>query len=310
MLSPPLVSVVVPAYNAEAFIADALHSVLAQNYGAIEILLVDDGSTDGTSEVVRALAPDIRIIRQENGGVASARNTGLKAAKGDFICFLDADDGWFPGKVSAQADYLLKHPDVGLVYHAWRVWEPDDDGGYPALDVPKVTDEHAIVQNESGAIYSRLLLDCIVHTSTVMVRREVIEQVGFFDTQLTVGEDYDYWLRISRICRIDKLAGVYSYYRASVEGSLTRHAKPLNYEYLVVRRAVSKWGNACSNGNQVEGKDLEQRLAKLAFDFGYSHYHNGSSALARDAFRQALKHAPLNWRAAAYLLKSLLKPAR
>ncbi|THF63651.1 glycosyltransferase family 2 protein [Pseudothauera nasutitermitis] len=301
----PLVSVVIPAYNAADYVLEAIASVRAQDYAALEIVLVDDGSQDGTAELVRAAAPEVRIVRQDNAGVAAARNTGLRAARGELICFLDADDGWFPGKLAAQVAYLRAHPEVGLVYHRWLVWRPDADGGYRPPPRPQVVDG-GINAARSGWIYPQLLLDCIVHTSTVMIRREIAEAVGGFDPELKNGEDYHYWLCASRLCRIDQLAGVYSFYRA-VPGSLTNRPKPVNYEYLVVERALREWGAAAPDGTRVAPRALARRLTKLAMDFGYGHYHGGSPRLAAQAYRTALRHDPLRWRAAVYWLAASLK---
>jgi glycosyltransferase involved in cell wall biosynthesis len=112
----PSVSVIIPAYNAERFVLDAVHSVTAQDYPAIEVLLIDDGSRDRTVAIVEQSAPSVQVIRQPNAGAAAARNTGLRHATGEFICYLDADDGWFAGKLKAQVDYLSRHVNVGAVY--------------------------------------------------------------------------------------------------------------------------------------------------------------------------------------------------
>ena len=194
----PLVSVIIPAYNAEKYVLEAIRSVEAQGYGSVEILLIDDGSKDSTVELVRQAAPQVRIIQQANAGAAAARNKGLEEATGDFICFLDADDGWFPGKLKAQVQYLQAHPEVGVCYHKWYVWKPNERGEF----LPPQRSEEPVVGEidpaRSGWIYTNLLLDCIVHTSSVMMRREVVRTIGFFKTNLVTGEDYDYWLRVSR----------------------------------------------------------------------------------------------------------------
>lgn len=306
----PLVSVVIPAYNAERFVLDALRSVIDQHYEPIEILLVDDGSQDQTVALVEQELPGVRIIRQQNAGAAAARNTGLREARGDLICLLDADDGWFPGKLAAQVEHLRQHPEVGLVFHDWLVWRPDQHGHYaeperaaaqpPGLDLAC-----------SGWIYSRLLLDCIVHTSTVMLRREVVEEIGYFDTELVNGEDYNYWLRVSRKYQIHKLAAVYSYYR-EVAGSLTKLAKPKpeNYEYRVVSEAIARWGLVSHDGQSISGRDAAKRLGKLAFDFGVGHFFAGSPSVAAKAFIATLRHNPLKLKAVIFLVAIMLKIRR
>jgi glycosyltransferase involved in cell wall biosynthesis len=303
----PLVSVIMPAYNAERYVLEAVRSVLDQDYQPVEIVLIDDGSTDNTVELVRREAPQARIIQQANSGVAAARNTGLQGARGELLCFLDADDGWFPGKLRAQVDYLQRHPQVGLVFHRWGVWKPDEQGVYhPPTEWP-VPIASEIDPAQSGWIYPQLLLNCIVHTSTVMMRREVFEKIGFFETTLINGEDYHYWLRVSRKYEMHQLAGIYSFYRI-VGGSLTNNApKPKNYEYYVVKGAIDQWGLSSPHGASLPQALASQRLGKLAFDYGYQHFHGGSPTLARQAFWQTLRHQPWRWRALPYWLASLGK---
>ncbi|MBP8276300.1 MAG: glycosyltransferase family 2 protein [Propionivibrio sp.] len=305
----PLVSVVIPAYNASRYVREALQSVVDQHYAPIEILLVDDGSTDDTVELVRKQFPQVRIISQPNSGVATARNTGLDQAVGDLVCFLDADDGWYPGKLHAQVSHLQTHPETGAVYHTWRVWPPETNGCFQALPDLPPQDPAAIDPEKSGWIYPQLLMDCIVHTSSVMIRRGWLEKVGRFKPDLINGEDYDFWLRLSRLTQIDKLAGVYSFYRGS-PGSLTRSVKPINYEYEVISSALAQWGRVAPDGRELPKVKIERRLGKLAFDFAYGHYLSGSPRLARRASLQALRYDPSRLKAVFFYLASLFRKER
>lgn len=302
-----LISVIIPAYNAEKFVLDAIHSVLQQDFQPLEILLIDDGSTDDTVALVKREAPQVKIIQQANAGVAAARNTGLRHATGDYICFLDADDGWFPGKLEAQVDYLRLHPEVSVVYHKWHVWKPDENGIFNPPQRAENPVPGEIDPALSGWIYPRLLLDCVVHTSTVMMRREIARDIGFFDTALDTGEDYDFWLRVSRKFQIHKLTGTYSFYRVA-SGSLTTGApKSQNNEYNVIKRALKQWGRSSPDGFSVSRAMINQRLSKLAFDFGYAHYHYGSAKLASSAFLKSFLLQPTRIRSIAYFLASTIR---
>ena len=303
----PLVSVIIPAYNAEKYVLEAIRSVEAQGYGSVEILLIDDGSKDSTVELVRQAAPHVRIIQQANAGAAAARNKGLEEATGDFICFLDADDGWFPGKLKAQIQYLQAHPEVGVSYHKWYVWKPNERGEFLPPQRSEEPVDGEIDPACSGWIYTNLLLDCIVHTSSVMMRREVVRTIGYFKTNLVTGEDYDYWLRVSRLFQFHKLTGTYSFYRAA-PGSLTATPKKENNEYNVVKSAVDQWGLEGPQGSsRVSTEIMTERLHRLAFYFGYGHYHGGDMSVAKRWFAQALRHNPWHGRTLVYLALSSLR---
>ncbi len=303
-LTAPLVSVIIPAYNAEKYVIEAIRSVLDQDYQPIEVLLIDDGSEDSTVNLVKDNTPQVKIIQQANTGVAAARNTGLRYASGEFISFLDADDGWFSGKLTAQVNYLQQHPEVGLVFHKWFVWKPDGTGLYvkpQGLPVPVLGEINSLL---SGWIYPQLLLDCVIHTSTVMMRREVAKVTGFFETTLINGEDYNYWIRVSRNYEIHQLTGIYSFYRM-VAGSLTNDTpKSDNYGYRVIKGAIDQWGLSSPDGVSLSKSLADKRLAQLAFSHGYGHYYYGSAEWACRAFFDTLRHDPLMWRALVYLLLS------
>jgi len=303
------VSVVIPAYNASKHVLEALESVRAQNYAPLEILLVDDGSNDDTAELVERAMPEATIIRQANSGAAMARNNGLARASGDFICFLDADDGWFPGKLDAQLAYMERHPETGAVTHSWINWRPRSDGNYAPLAWTPPTEPLAVDPAQSGWIYPRLLMEYLIQTSTVMIRREVARTVGFFSPDLVTGEDYDYWLRLSRLTRIDKLSGIYSFYRRDSGENLTGTMQPCDYGYEVVRAAFARWGLTSPDGTVLARSRYERRLGQLAFDFAYGHYHCGSPALARQAAWRAFRHGYRRCKSLAYCVASTVEGA-
>jgi glycosyltransferase involved in cell wall biosynthesis len=185
----PRVSVIVPVYNRPAFVRQAIDSALAQECrGGAEIVVVDDGSTDETPDVLASYGRRIRVVRQENGGVARARNAGFAAARGEFFALLDSDDIWLPGKLDAQVALLDASPDAGFAHS--DVAEFFEDGSPQR----KWTRRPAIV---SGSALRVLLRRNVVHTMTVMLRRRAIEEVGDFDPRYPPCEDWDLWLRIA-----------------------------------------------------------------------------------------------------------------
>ena len=172
--SAPLVSVVVDTYNHEAFIAEAITSVLQQEYqlGAVEVLVIDDGSRDGTAKQLSAFTDRVRIVRKENGGQASALNLGVNLAKGDIIAFLDGDDWWHPRKLQAVVSYLLRNPTVGMVGHG--IVEVTTNGNRRALGPGELI--RFDLKSESGpAILHQVA--CFLGTSRLTCRRSVLERL-------------------------------------------------------------------------------------------------------------------------------------
>jgi glycosyltransferase involved in cell wall biosynthesis len=172
----PLVSAIVPVYNGQRYLAAAIESIFAQDYRPVEVIVVDDGSSDGTAAVAQAFP--IRYFHQKNQGPAVARNTGIAAATGEFIAFLDADDVWTPSKLRVQVDYLLNHPAIG--YTCGRLQNFYEPGIQLPEKLPTDLREDAEIA----------LSPC-----TLLARRSVFDQVGLFDPKYQVGEDTDWFVR-------------------------------------------------------------------------------------------------------------------
>lgn len=186
----PTISVVVPAYNAERTILEAIASVQQQTFSDFELIVIDDGSNDRTLELLHSVTDErIRIFSYENGGVCVARNHGISHATGEFIAFLDADDLWTPDKLALQLAALQQHPEAGAAY-SWTYFMNEKGGNlfYNACE--------PIFFN--GNVYANLLVGDFIYTaSNPLLRKQAIEFVGDFDPALKSCEDWDYWLRIA-----------------------------------------------------------------------------------------------------------------
>ena len=187
----PLVTVVIPCYNQARFLGEAIESVLAQSYTNFEIVVVDDGSTDNTSEVAGHY-PKVRCVRQENRGVSAARNAGLAHARGEYVVFLDADDRLLPRALEVGVRELGTHPESAFVFGYHNNIATDGTpgalrGNFTSHPLPNERDQ-----------YLALLHRCYIRTHTVMYRRSVFDSVGGFDTSLNASEDFDMYLRITR----------------------------------------------------------------------------------------------------------------
>jgi len=184
-LTKPAVSVIITTYNRREFVREAIESVLAQDFSDYEIIVVDDGSTDGTREALGAIK-NITYCYQENRGVSRARNQGLEIAQGRFISFLDSDDLWTPKKLAIQTGLMQRSSETSVSYTD-EIWIRKGSRVNPK-------NKH---RKYSGLIFERCLPLCIISPSSVMLRREVFEIVDGFDESLPVCEDYDLWLRIA-----------------------------------------------------------------------------------------------------------------
>ncbi|WP_018175558.1 glycosyltransferase [Thioalkalivibrio sp. AKL8] len=304
----PLVSVIMPAYNTAAYIAESVDSVLDQDYPGIELIVVDDGSTDGTLDILRGYGDRLTLLTQQNQGAAVARNAGVARAGGDYIAFIDSDDVWLPGKVAAQVDYMDRHPGIGMTFTAWATWKPDPSGTFLKPDAakgayPMTPDGKSLVDRGSGWLYNRLLFGSLPHTITVMMRRDLVERVGQFDPDLKRGQDYDYWLRASRLTEIHQLNLVTALYRLHGEGCITKYPDT-NYEFEVVRKALGRWGRVGPGGEQTSRGAIRRRLAETCFSFGYHHYWEGDPRLAARSFLQSTLRDPWSVSTWAYLVLS------
>ena len=301
-LSHPLVSAVIPAYNCARFIGEALESVFAQEYPALEVIVVDDGSTDDTREKVMRYGGRVSLVVQPNSGAAAARNEGIRRSRGKYVAFLDGDDFWLPGKLRHQVDHLERHPNIALCCAGWHVLHPTSSGDYHIAPA-SAADEVHVNPKCSGWMYCELLLDCVVWTSTVLIRRELCDRIGGFDEALRRGQDYDYWLRASRLTRIDQLDAPLAVYRMGQAG-MTAKAPDTNWELMVIRRALQKWGCAGPDGSTVARSRVRNRLAGLNYNFGYRQFSNGRYGVARRAFVAAIRERPAHIKTLLYLIAS------
>jgi glycosyltransferase involved in cell wall biosynthesis len=189
-MSEPLISVVIAAYNAEKYLAETLQSVRAQTFSDYEIIVIDDGSTDRTAEIVSG-HKDVLLLSQTNRGEAAARNTGVRASRGAYVSFLDADDIWLPSKLEKQASHLLAHP--------LTAWNYTDALVFDSATRRTICRIGKRLRLHEGDILRPLLLRSFIPSATPVVRRTVFTEVGLFDEarERRIGEDWNMWLRIA-----------------------------------------------------------------------------------------------------------------
>lgn len=249
----PLVSVIVPAYQQRRWVVEALDSVFAQTYPGIEVIVVDDGSTDGTADVVRERFGDsVHVVRQTNRGLAAARNAGLALARGELIQFLDADDRLAPDKIALQVEALAGHPGSDVAYCDYAFFPdtpPRARRGAPLAPV-----------DASGELLEALLEGNFIASHAALLRRAAVLDVGGFDASLRGAEDYDLWLRLAaRGCRFLHTPGRRALYRSRSDSLSSDDVRQVTWTLHVLRRAAAY----VPPDRQVAHRVLQRSLRRL-----------------------------------------------
>lgn len=293
MTEPPAVSVVIPAYNAAWCVGQAVDSVLAQDFRDCEVIVIDDGSTDDTPAVLAVYGDAIRVVHQANGGMSTARNTGIRTARGDFVAFLDADDYWLPGKLRLQVELMRSTPTVGFSSVAARVEYPNGQ----LVNLWKCGDEaHPILRflfENNGGIAGG--------TSGLMVRRALFEQVGGYDETLQGAEDADLWMRLAAItdyrCIPDPLVVV-----LRRPGSVSRNVEAMRAGAIQARHK-----NRRLLPSALQGRFWRTSMANVYADYSKWRYRAGRRGAALMDVARIFRLAPIaRGRLGLGLLKDML----
>ncbi len=296
-MAAPLVSVVVPVYNGAKYLRQALDSALGQTYPRLQLVIVDDGSTDSSAEIIASYGPRLCSIRQANAGVACARNAGIRAAAGDLIAFLDQDDWWLPEKVDRQVERFRADPDLGLVHTNILQYSETAgafvDGVYDTQPSPQLV----------GHCYDQLLLGNCVYNSSVMIRKAVLADTGLFDPGIpgNTVQDYDLWLRIARCSPFAYVREPLTALRLHPEQGTWNRRAMLGDELRLLERELAALGGRPS-------PVLRARLARLLDALGVAHLDAEEPRAARPFFARALG-ARWSGRAALLYAASFLTPA-
>lgn len=287
-----LVSVIIPAYNCGKYLKEAVDSVLNQTYKNVEIIIIDDGSTDDTQKVAEEFSKKVIYHRQPHRGAASARNEGIKRASGDFIAFLDADDVWLKEKVARQVMYFEKNPEVGLVYtDLYRL-----DAGSNRI-ISKWSDVFPV---KEGFVFRDLIERNFIQTSAVMIKKKVVDEIGFFDEEFKAYEDIDYWVRVAEKFKIGYIPEPLVIYRMFPE-SLSKKGLWMAEGRLKVFK---------KHAHKIQDERWQKRvLADIYSEFMVAHYLNSNMKEARRYFYMAFSQDPkilLRGRTTETFLKTLL----
>ena len=294
MAKKPTVSVIIPTYNRAHLIVRAIQSVLNQTYQDFELIIVDDGSTDNTEEVIRKFQEQdkrVKYIRHEkNRGGSAARNTGIKNAKGEYIAFQDSDDEWLPEKLKKQMEVFKDAPsELGVV-----------STGYIFIDELNGDTGKQFIPKKKGWIYEELLAgNCVGTTSTILIKRKCFEKAGLFDENLPSCQDWEMWIRIAKGHQFDFIENPlvrYYIHKNRITTDLENKIKGIKIvinkyfeEFISRRKAYSRLrfilGNLyCRIENMEKGRKEFLKAIKL-FPFYVKYYiYFGSALLGADIY--------------------------
>jgi glycosyltransferase involved in cell wall biosynthesis len=248
----PKVSVIIPTYNRGWILGEAVASVLAQEFDDFELIVVDDGSTDNTREILEAYHNDIAVLSQNNRGVSAARNRGIAAACAPLIAFLDSDDLWQPQKLSRQVEFFNANPDA-LICQTEEIWLRNEVRVNPKKRHHKF----------SGMIFEPSLALCLVSPSAVMIRKKLFDTVGLFDERLPACEDYDLWLRVSCRYPVYLLDDPLIIKRGGHEDQLSKAAGLDKYRIQSLQKIMDN-GRLSESQHRAAARTLRQKCAVYA----------------------------------------------
>lgn len=272
----PTISVIIAAYNAEKYIAQAIDSVLAQSHAAVECIVVDDGSTDRTAEVARSYGARVRYIHQQNAERSAARNNGIAHAAGTYLCFLDADDLLAPEKLAEQAAFLDAHPEFDVVYSRVAYFKERDGSSFsPRRKTP------------SGDILAELIYSNFITIHSPLIRRAALERTDGFDVTRNRYEDWDFLLRLAlagaRFAFLDRL---HAKVRLHPENTIGDRVKMFDAKLSVAEKIAAQYRGELER----QGIDPDRVLAFHRADYGRVLVLAGMTQEGRALISGALRH--------------------
>lgn len=295
------VSVIIPVFNGEKYIAMALESVFSQTYQNYEVIVIDDGSTDRTEEVIASFSGKLKLIRQPNSGPACARNKGVENSIGELVAFLDHDDVWLPDKLHLQVKCLEQNKLVSLVYSDFGTF---NDQGI----IEESASQTRGLFMPSGYIFPYLFFDPICWTSTVLVKRSCLDEIGAFDEDenIHMAEDYDLWLRLSKKFEFHYINKVTAMYRQS-PNSLSRNVGVgVKAEIHMLQKVMKTFPEI---RKEIGTEKIKKRLSVPYFELAYHQSLAGEKTEARKNFLQSIYLWPMNGKYWVSLLASFMPPS-
>ena len=286
-----LVSVIIATYNRRDFIVDAIESVIAQSYKDWELIIIDDGSTDDTKDIIEKHLESEKIsyYYQNNQKQASALNTGLKYAHGDWIAFLDSDNKWLSDRLELGINCILSNPDMGLIY-----------GDIYTINEAGVRVSEKNMKRYTGNVTARLLFDNFISFNTTLIRKDILEKIGGFNADLDRAPDYDCWLRASTITKFLYISEYLAEYRVMDNQISSDKTSRFDNNEKTLKRFLYNYPNAVTM--------MEKKKGLSAFYLRKAYYlkANGSFLLSISTLTKSLGEYPFWLRPWKFLLRLLV----
>lgn len=298
------VSIIMPVLNGEKYIGEALESIAAQTYTDFELIVINDGSTDGTCDQLARFADriDLKCIHHAKPqGIARSVNDGIRHASGQFIAFLDHDDLWFPEFLETQMAHLERHTDVGMVHSDFQT--VDFEGNVLESSVATCRGRTRV----SGHVFAALFMDSFIVGNSVVIRKECFDRLGTFDETLRIG-DYHMWLRIARHYKVDYTPKVLTRYRQhQAQDSRTFSVDAIPPGLMALESVLALYPEV---RQELGPRAIWRRMASLYVDMAYPSLSKGQGRTARVFLAKAIRLQPLNPRLYAVFAASYLGPSQ
>jgi glycosyltransferase involved in cell wall biosynthesis len=284
--------VVIPVFNGEKFIGQALESVFSQTYKDFEVICIDDGSSDGSPEVIAQYGGKVRYFRQENAGPSSARNAAMNMSRGEFIAFLDQDDLWYPDKLRLQMDYLKRHPDVAMVHSNINI-SRDDVVIHHGLPIER--------RQNGSSVFEELYLGNFINSITVVARRKIFDIIGLFDEDFRMAQDYDLWMRIASRFKIAYQDEIMAEYRLHDNNSSRNNIAVIKDDLNILYKMRSLYPSLVSS---IPVEKVRKRYFTKYYMQGYAYFCQHDLRNARMSFLKSLKYKKMSIRSYIYVLST------
>jgi glycosyltransferase involved in cell wall biosynthesis len=277
-----LISIVIPVYNGEKYVVECLDSIVGQSYRPLEIIIVDDGSTDNSAKIAINHHAAPSVLKMPHANLPSARNAGIRSARGTYVAFCDVDDLWHPEKLAVQAKVLEEYPDIGFVFTAVAVFGTD-----PAKAKVRRPTRRELAFNR-GDQFALLTERSIIAPSSVLVRKSALDKAGLFDENLESCEDWDLWLRTAE-------AGIHMHRINTPLTLYRRHQDNMSKKIEVMHRSRLLVLEKAFSGLPENAKTLSLKnraLAMAHFEAANSYYSAGNSQKFNECYNEARRYGP------------------